>query len=52
MPKVQKVFTLDVNPNTYLRACSTEELVELQLLMSKPEFQNKINKALNPNSTK
>ncbi len=52
MPKVQKVFTLDVNPNTYLRACSTEELVELQLLLNKPCYSKRINKALNPNSTK
>lgn len=51
MPKVQKIFTLEVNPRTYLNACTTEELVELQLLLSKPEYQNKINLALNPNLT-
>lgn len=42
MPKIQKIFELDVTPEKFLNACSPEELMELELLLSKKEFQQKI----------
>ena len=42
MPKIQKVFTLDVSPEKFLNACSREELIELDLLLSKPIYQDKM----------
>lgn len=42
MPKVQKIFTLDVSPTKFLEACSGEELIELELLLSSKRFQTRI----------
>ncbi|MCI2229562.1 hypothetical protein MC378_10320 [Polaribacter sp. MSW13] len=42
MPKIEKVFTLDVTPTKFLEACSGEELIELELLLSSKRFQTRI----------
>lgn len=42
MPKIQKIFILDVNPEKFLEACSGEELMELELLLSSQRFQTRI----------
>lgn len=39
MPKVQKIFTLEVTPTKFLEACSGEELIELEMLLSSKRFQ-------------
>jgi len=33
MPKIDKIFTLDITPERFLEACSYEELVEVSLLL-------------------
>ena len=43
MPKLQKVFTLDVTPERFLDNCSVEELLEVDILLSSPRYQNKMN---------
>lgn len=35
MPKVDKIFTIDISPENFLRACSPEELQEVDLLLDK-----------------
>lgn len=43
MPKIQKVFTLEITPEQFLNACSSEELQELDLLLSSPRYRQKMN---------
>ena len=47
MPQIQKVFHLDVTPERFLDACSVEELIEVQLLLSSPRYQHQINQEKN-----
>lgn len=42
MPVVQKIFCLDVNPEKFLSACSPDELIEVELLLGSPRYQNVI----------
>lgn len=42
MPKIEKLFTLEISPERFLDACSPIELTELQLLISSPRYQNKM----------
>ncbi len=44
MPKVQKIFNLEVTPDKFLRACSATELREVELLLSSKTYQNKMNR--------
>lgn len=43
MPKVEKVFILEVSPTKFLEACSGEELIELEMLLNSSRFQTRIN---------
>lgn len=43
MPRLQKVYTLDITPEQFLNACSPEELHEVDLLLNKAAYQDKIN---------
>jgi len=47
MPKIQKIFTLDVTPEKFLNSCSAEELIELVMLVNKPIYQTKIENHIN-----
>ncbi len=38
MPKITKQFELDVTPERFLNACSPEELIEVELLITRPMF--------------
>lgn len=40
MPTIKQLFQLEVTPEKFLEACSREELIELDLLISSPRFQN------------
>lgn len=42
MPKIEKVFTLEITPEQFLNSCSSNELQEIVLLINSNYFQNKI----------
>ncbi len=42
MPTINKQFTLEVTPERFLEACSPEELIELEMLLSSNRFQHEI----------
>lgn len=46
MPKIQKLFTLEVTPEKFLNSCTPEELMETSLLVLSPQYQNKIKEHL------
>ena len=46
MPKIQKVFSLEVTPERFLEACSDEELIELDMLIQQPKYQKRVVKLL------
>ena len=39
MPKITQVNHIDISPKKFLDNCSREELIELELLLSKPYYQ-------------
>ena len=39
MPKLDKMFSLEVTPEQFLRNCSREELIETDLLLNSPRYQ-------------
>jgi hypothetical protein len=39
MPKLDKMFTLEVTLEQFLRNCSKSELIELDLLLQSPHYQ-------------
>ena len=39
MPKIDKIFQLEVTPEQFLRNCSPVELVEVDLLIQSPFYQ-------------
>lgn len=43
MPRINKPFTLEVTPEQFLNNCSPEELREVDLLLSKPMYQARMN---------
>lgn len=43
MPKIQKIFEVDVTPEKFLNACSREELIELELLLNSNYYKSRIN---------
>ena len=43
MPKIIKQFELEVTPERFLSACSPEELIEVELLITSPRFVSKMN---------
>jgi len=40
MPKITKQFHLEITPERFLNACSREEIIELDLLLLSPKYQN------------
>lgn len=46
MPKIQKIFTLEVTPEAFLKALNDQELIELDMLIQKPKYQKRIVKLL------
>ncbi len=42
MPVLDQTFRIDVTPEKFLNACSQEELIELDLLMSSPRIVEKM----------
>jgi hypothetical protein len=45
MPQIQKQFVLDVSPERFLNACSAQELIEVEILITSPRFVAKMNAA-------
>ena len=43
MPKITKQFELDVTPERFLNACTAQELLEVELLITSPRFVHKMN---------
>jgi len=39
MPKITKNFQIEITPERFLNACSREELIEIDLLLQKPMYQ-------------
>ena len=46
MPKIQKIFTLEVTPQAFLNALDDQELIELDMLIQQPKYQKRIVKLL------
>jgi len=42
MPKIEKVFTLEITPERFLNSCSPIELIELDMLLGSPRYQSKM----------
>jgi hypothetical protein len=43
MPKLDKMFTLEVTPEQFLRNCSKEELLETDMLLQSNYYQMRMN---------
>lgn len=43
MPKIDKIFSLEITPEQFLNNCSDLELQELDILIQNPRFANRIN---------
>ena len=43
MPKIQKVYSLEITPEQFLKACDPCELREVDLLLSSPQYARKMN---------
>ena len=46
MPRIQKIFTLEVTPAAFLKALDDQELIELDMLIQQPKYQKRIVKLL------
>ena len=44
MPKIVRMFDLEVRPEQFLEACSPLELIEIDHLLSAPRFQQKMSR--------
>lgn len=42
MPKIQQVFEIDITPEKFLRNCSRQELIELDILLSSNHYQHRM----------
>jgi hypothetical protein len=42
MPRIDKIFTLEITPEQYLEACSAVELITLDMLLQSPRYQHKM----------
>ncbi len=45
MPKLEKIFTLEITPEQFLNNCSQDELKEIDLLIQSNFYQKRINAA-------
>lgn len=50
MPKLDKIFTLEVTPEQFLRNCSPTELIELDLMLQSPHYQIQMYGSYTPES--
>lgn len=50
MPRLDKMFSLEVTPEQFLRNCSPTELIELDLLIQSPTYQMKMHGSYAPAS--
>lgn len=48
MPKIEKIFTLEITPEKFVSACSNIELQELSLLLDKEFARRKIGQEPEP----
>lgn len=48
MPKLDKIFTLEVTPEQFLRNCSITELIETDLLLQSKFYQMRMNGTHSP----
>lgn len=44
MPQIVKTLYIDVTPEKFLDNCSREELLELEILLSSPRYQERMGK--------
>jgi len=42
MPQINYVNRIEVSPERFLRECTVEELIELQMLLDRPEYADKM----------
>ena len=42
MPKIDKIFSLEITPEQFLSKCSAIELQEINILIQSPRFANRI----------
>mgnify|MGYP001081420980 CR=1 FL=1 len=42
MPQIKKEFILDVTPERFLNACTPQELIEVDILITSPRFVSKM----------
>lgn len=47
MPNIQRIYHIEVTPEKFLAACSPEELMEVELLLSSPRYQGIMNREKN-----
>lgn len=52
MPRIEKVFTLEVSVERFLNACSPMELKEVEMAILSPRFQNRMKPPLPPERRK
>ena len=50
MPRLDKMFSLEVTPEQFLRNCSPTELVEVDLLIQSPCYQMKMHGSYAPDA--
>jgi len=50
MPRLDKMFSLEVTPEQFLRNCSREELIETDLLLQSPSVQTRMHGSYAPAS--
>jgi hypothetical protein len=48
MPQIQSVNRIDITPEKFLNACDSTELHEVELLLSKSKYQEKMGRQHNP----
>ena len=48
MPKLDKMFSLEVTPEQFLRNCSKVELIELDLLLNSAHYQMRMHGSYTP----
>lgn len=43
MPKISKPLHIEITPERFLNACSREELIEVDILITSPRFAQRMN---------
>jgi hypothetical protein len=43
MPKIQQLNLIEIDPKKFLDACSPQELIEVDILLSSSYYQSKMN---------